>query len=452
MLSFAIGLARLTARRTPRKLVKEVVIGVTVGAALGTGVALSVPWSFLVVAFYLCLVQVVGMTENDVFFDFRDLRRLGFREVTLAYRLAYIAHYVARDMYVATSIALAVPTAVLILTGKVTFAVLLVLFYLSGLVLLTSHVHLAFRISERARTAYLMGLFLLVASAAGLVLAGVEVPAAAVPLLPVALGAAVTLHVMAVDQVSRRLRGNGLSSHSGRRYLAWVMRISPHLFKDLLLFRGLAIQNLVMGVALFALLAFDAPKAFMAPLVLLAVCHDNLFLARKEGAYRLVAEDNLFREMILPDDRWYLRHRKLLTLTVDVPVKLGVGTVMLILAGSLRAEQLPVMALVVVTGLVLDAPQPYRDSMLSRGLRSVLKYSVIVLFFFAAQFGWPLASVAVHCAALLVLYGPDVVSTYVRPRPVRLGRGARTGSVPEPCTVHAGAIVREPVGSTRPES
>ncbi|MCB0910782.1 MAG: hypothetical protein KDB60_04100 [Propionibacteriaceae bacterium] len=453
MLTFPIALARLTARRTPRRLLREVGIGVTVGVGLGMGVSLSVPWTFLVVAFYLFFVQAVGMTENDVFFDFRDLRRLGFRDVTPAYRLAYIAHYVSRDLYVANGLALAIPTVVLVVAGKGWLAVLLVELYLAALVLLTSHVHLAFRISSRARTTYLLGLFLPVPLAAGLHLAGVVLPADLVPLLPVVLAAATTLHVMAVDAAARRLRGNGLSSYSGRRYFAWVLRISPHLFKDLLLFRGLAVQNLVMGVALFALLAFDAPKDFIAPLVLLAVCHDNLFLARKDKAYRLVREDNLFRESVLPEDRWYLRHRKLLTLAVDVPVKLVVGAGLLLVTGGFRAEQVPVMVLVVVTGLVLDAPLPYRDSTLSRVLRSVLKYSVVVLFLLVAHFGWPLGSVVGYSAVLLVLYGVDVVSTYVRPGVLWSRRGAGFGIAPGPRARADRTSFRapEPVGSAGTE-
>lgn len=59
MLSFPIALARLTVRRTPRRLLREAGIGACVGALLGTGVSLSAPWTFLVVLFYLYIVQVV---------------------------------------------------------------------------------------------------------------------------------------------------------------------------------------------------------------------------------------------------------------------------------------------------------------------------------------------------------------------------------------------------------
>lgn len=440
MLSFPIALARLTVRRTPRRLLREAGIGACVGALLGTGVSLSAPWTFLVVLFYLYIVQVVGMTENDVFFDFRDLRRLGFREVTMSYRLAYIAHYLSRDMYIANALALGVPTVVLVVLGKAPLAVLLLMLYPASLVVLTSHVHLSFRISPRARTGYLSGLFLLIPLVAGLLLAGLTVPADLVAFLPVALVAVVVLHVMAVDAVARRLRGNGLSSFTGRRYFTWARRISPHLFKDLLLFRGLAAQNLVMGLALFALLAFDAPRSFLAPLVLLAVCHDNLFLARKDKSYRLIAEDNLFLESVLPADRWFLRHRKLLTLAIDVPVKAAVGALLLIITGGFRAEQAPVMLLVVATGLVLEAPLPYADSTLSRVLRSVLKYSMITLFFLGVQFGLPTAVAVWYCVALLALYGPDVLSTYLRPgilRPWRRpGPGRAQPSPAYTATVH----------------
>lgn len=414
MTEFLSTLGRLTAARKPRHRLKEVGIGLVVGVLIGVGTALSPEWAFWVLLLYFASVHAVALTENEVFCDFRDFRRLGFREPTVAYRLAYVVHYVARDLYVANTIALALGSAIMIAVGKPWFALALLVLVLVNLAVLPSHVHLAFRLSARGTVAYIAALFVAVIALALPLALGVRIPPTLEPLLGVVLIAVGALHVLLVDRVASRLRGTGLSSFGGRRVFAWLRPAAPHLFKDLLLFHPLALQGLFIGLSLFAILVVGSAAGSVGALLLLALCHDNLFLARRAGAYRVLSEDTLFHEDRLPADRVLLRRTKLTTLAVDLPVKLAIAAVVMTAFGVFRLDQWLLMAAVLVTCFVVDAPLPYLNERIAVWLRYVSTYTPIILFMVVVSFDLPVVLVGLHCLVVTALHLPTFVTTYVR--------------------------------------
>lgn len=437
MTEFLATLARLSATRKKRFPLKEAGVGVLMGALIGVGTALSPEWAFWMLLLYFASVQAVALTDNEVFSDFRDFRRLGFREASLSFRVAYMVHYVARDMFIANGVALVLGGTVMVAAGHPWFAVLLWVLAFANVLLIPSHVHLAFRMSERWRIAYIGGMFVAVLALAVPLILGVRVPADALPALPAVCLGITVFHALAVDRIAGSLRGSGLSSFGGRRWFAWLRPVSPFLFKDLLLFHGLAFQSLFMGLSLLAILAMGSPVSSLSGLILLALCHDNVLLARKEGAYRLVSEDTLFREERLPRDRTLLRRSKLRSLAVDLPLKLAIAAILLLASGAFRGDHLAVMAVVLATGFVVDAPLPYLKSRPGVWLRYAATYTGIILFLVVVSFDQPLWLVVVHCLVVAALYLPTFVACYLKP--------GDAGATPAPTPQTSAPQHREPV-------
>ncbi|MFZ1410084.1 MAG: hypothetical protein WAS07_01335 [Micropruina sp.] len=412
MLGFVTVLARLTALRKKRTTVKDVGLGLLVATLLAGGGLVAPQWCGWLLLLYFTSVQLLAFVENDVFFDFGDLRRLGFREPTIAYRLAYLTHYVARDNFVSNGIALGLGGAVLLASGRGWFAAWVVVTYLANLCLLPSHVYLASRMSGRGRTVYLCLLFtawlLLLLP---LALNG-PLPDAWLPLAAPLTAGIVLVHIVAVDYAARRLRGNGLASFGGRRYLAWLAPISPFLFKDVLLLKGMILQRLAMGLSLFSLLAVGSPGSSLPGLALLALGSESLLFGRQEGAYRLLADDNLFDDKVLRADRGVLRRHKLVSLSLDVPITWVVIAGLLLALGQARADQLAAMAGVLLAALVVDAPALYQSTRLARVLRHAVRYSLLGVFVAVTLSGQSLTLLWAYLAIVICVYLPDLMSVY----------------------------------------
>lgn len=413
MREFVATLARLTASRKPRNLPREVLVGAAVGALVGLGGSLSPEWTFVVVLLYFAGVQAVSLTDNEVFSSFADFRRLGFREPTAGFRAAYVAHYVARDMYVANAVALAVGAGSLVLAGQTAWAVLLPALFAVNMLVIPSHVHLASRLSEKSRTRYILAMVVASLSLAVPLVAGLHVPSGLVPALPVLCVALGLVHTVLVDRMAARLRGNGLNSYGSRRWFTWAKRLSPHLFKDLVLFSGMAVQALVVSLAMFAILIVGTPPSMVTPIVMVAVCHDNLFLARRDGGYRILTEDPLFSEGKLRGDVMALRRRKLRLLALDLPLRLALASLVLALYGQFRLDHVALMALVMATALVVEAPLPWVDEVLTRRVRAAVGWALVIGFAVVVGAGMPLLFVVGLCALVLALHAPTFVRVHV---------------------------------------
>jgi hypothetical protein len=416
MLRFCLDLGRTVHRRTKRRVGREIVIGLVAGAALATGAYCSPRWTFLVVALYLYTVQVVGMNDNDVFFDFGDFRRLGVTENNGLYKAAYIVQYVLRDLYVALALALALAVTAFLVLGHGGYALLTVLAFAYSLALLPSHAYLAFKVSARTKNTYLFALFLVFPALAACHVTGWSETWTLWPSAPLALGLVAAAHIACVDRWAGRAKKATAASRSSRHLFSGLAPRRPFLFKDLLLFHRMAATTVFMGLALFALLACDAPRGFVAPLALMAVCHDNMFLSRRQKSYQVLADDNLFREQALPRDLGYLRRRKLGTLLLDVPVKLAVCCAAIALAGAWEPAHLPLLALIIAVNFVIDAPLLFIDLMAARIVRATVKYLLVTAFLLHTYAGAHPAGVVVLAGLLVLLYGPGLGRVYRRRR------------------------------------
>jgi len=105
MLTFLPVLARLTVRTKKRIRVKEMALGVGVGVVMVIAGVWAMDWAVWALLLYGVGIQAVALSENDVFYDHGDVRRLGFRELTWRYRLVCLTQYVARDMFIANGLA-----------------------------------------------------------------------------------------------------------------------------------------------------------------------------------------------------------------------------------------------------------------------------------------------------------------------------------------------------------
>ncbi len=415
---------RLTAQRKPRAPMKEALIGVGIGTMLAVGSFLNPDWTLWGVLLYLAVVQAISVTHNEVFASFGDFRRLGFTGVSLHYRVLYAVHYVARDLHLALGLGLSIGLAALLLAGHSGHAVLLTVLCLATLWVLPSHVHLAERLSDRARVgviaAHLIAVLALIAPLAqgwspGRMLSG----------MAIAVAACALLYSAGIDRWARRSRANGLTSYRGRRGLVWVTRLSPHLFKDLVLFRAPALQSLVLGLALYALLAVGSPPSFLPALVALALCHDNLFLARRDKRYRLVGDDTLFRGERLPADADRLQRSKFVTVALDVPVKLAVAAALLAAAEVFRADLLVLLAMQLIVGYVICAPLPFLDDPLARYLRGAVCYALVVVLTVVCIAGVPVWQGVIGLLIPGAFYLPSFFRTLIG-RPVLLPTPAVT--------------------------
>lgn len=435
MRAFLATLARLTATRKPQNRLKEVGLGLLVGAVLGTGGLLSPEWMLWGVLLYCTSMQGVAMIDNDIFCDFRDFRRLGFREVSLAYRVAYVTHYVARDLYVATGIALVTGSTVLVIGGQPWYAAMLPTAYLASVVLIPSHVYLAFRIAERGKMMYLGGLYVVVLSLAAPLALGWHLPPHATPLLVPLWCGTTLLHIAIIDRVAAHLRGNGVSTYGSRRFFTWLKPLSPHVYKDVLLCHGLVVQQLLLGFALLSILAVSTSPGSMSALILLALCHRNVFLGRKNKEYALYSEDFLFHERKLPADAHTLRRLKLRTLALDVPLKLVIAVIVLAFYGQARLDHLSLMGLILITALVIEAPLPHLANRIGRFTRHTASYMMIFTYTLVVTFDQSPVLMVAQCAVTMIVYGPSLFAAYARPRAHAVCPGAHddalTSSAPK---------------------
>lgn len=433
MNDFLPVLARLTAARKPHFWVKETLIGLLVGLGLGIGAQFSVEWMLWLVAGYCISVQAVGMTDNEVFASFADFRRLGFRHPSGFYRLAYLTHYLARDMFVANGVSAVLGGVVMIVTGKAWAVVLLLALLLGNLALLPSRVHLADRMSERARTVYIGVLYVALVALAGPLALGWSFP----PRWAIPVGAAwlivTVLLSFLLDAVAARLTGAGSSSLGARRFFSWLKPLSPHLFKDAVLFHPMALASLAMGFTLFTVLAVGSPVTTVPALLMLALGHDNYLLARRKGSHRIVAEDPLFGEAKLPASAAQLRRSKLLSIATDIPVKMLIFGIILTAYGALRVDHLAAMLAVCVTVFVVQAPLPYSTGRLPLVLRYLATYAPLVMFLVVTQFNQPMALVWLLCGVTIATYLPTLISTF-RIRPTASDVQQQPGPEPSPLT------------------
>ena len=243
--------------------------------------------------------------------------------------------------------------------------------------------------------------------------------------MAIAVAACALLYSAGIDRWARRSRANGLTSYRGRRGLVWVTRLSPHLFKDLVLFRAPALQSLVLGLALYALLAVGSPPSFLPALVALALCHDNLFLARRDKRYRLVGDDTLFRGERLPADADRLQRSKFVTVALDVPVKLAVAAALLAAAEVFRADLLVLLAMQLIVGYVICAPLPFLDDPLARYLRGAVCYALVVVLTVVCIAGVPVWQGVIGLLIPGAFYLPSFFRTLIG-RPVLLPTPAVT--------------------------
>ncbi len=439
MLSGVGSLALTTYRRRSSWPVREVLLGLALGGAFVVGATLSLDWAVWALLVYVVSVQAIGLTENDVFFTAGDLRLLGYREPSLGYRLAYLGHYVARDLTWALASALVVACGGLVAVGLPWAAGLVAALLLGSLALLPSHVFLASRASESARTRYVLALVGVVLAAAGGLALGYRLPPswwAPAPGIVLAVGFG---WLLLLDRISGRLRGRGLSGSGTRRWFAWLRPRAPFLFKDLVLFGGMIVQALLSGLAMFGILMSGSPALSVGALLLLTVCHDNWLLGRAHGRYRLQSEDPFFAEERLPADRRFLRRHTVLSLAVDVPLKLALAVAFLLTWDVFVLDHALLLAGTLVTVFVMEASLPWTTTPLARWLRGFLTYAMFGTYFAVTSLGQPLALAWVYAGTLVACYLPSLVAVLRDSSPATPLPGATDGTPP---TLRAN---REPV-------
>ena len=433
MLTFLPVLARLTVRTKKRIRVKEMALGVGVGVVMVIAGVWAMDWAVWALLLYGVGIQAVALSENDVFYDHGDVRRLGFRELTWRYRLVCLTQYVARDMFIANGLALTIGLVGLSVLGRPWAGVCLVVTYVGSLALIPSYVYLAPKLSEQRRMVCVCVSLVVVLGLVVPLVTGWRVPLADAPPLAAAVVAGFVVHLVAVDAVAIRLRGASVATLGGRRWLGWLAPHAPHLFKDLVLFQGMAAQSLLGVIALMTLLAIGSPPSMMPTLIMVAVWHDNLFLGRRNKRYRLLAVDPQFCEEKLSRDRARIRRSKLLTLSVDYPVK-ALVTVVILAASGASWDPLACMLLVGAVLFLIAAPLPYIAEPLARFLRGLVGYLLVAGFAVGAWMGH-LAPVVVGCLIAAALYAPSLVRVYVPRRPRRTADGTpllRPGAVLAP--------------------
>jgi len=370
---------------------------------------LNAAWSMFVLALYFYLIQVVVMTTNKVFMSFADFMRIGFRRPTAGYKVAYIIHYTLRDKYIANTCALTVSCSGLIVTNKAEWSVFIFCLYAANLMVMPSHVHLSHMLTARALHMYLIALLLPFPLVAWRLFHGHDFSPTTVLMCATGWMIAAGGYSAAIDRASLRMRAHNRGSWKRRRLLLPIKGLSIFLFKDHLLFQGILIQNLIMGVALFVLLAQGTPREFLPSCALFAIATSSLLMSRKDKKYRLLHDDSLFREQALPRDQLLLRRRKLLTLASGTLVQLLAYCVVVSMVSAFHWRQIPLVTGILITTLVIDASLLHHSSPTARWLRTSLKYCLSALFLVVSYTSTSHLSIWIFCAVLAGAYGPFAI-------------------------------------------
>lgn len=412
MLKFWRQWTRLHFQRFPVKVGNDLLIGLIVGVALSIGLSMSAQWTLIVVMVYLCLTQIISMNTNAVFFDFTEFKQLGFNHPTLTYKGAYIIHYLLRDKYLSTIIALAISCACLLLTQQAAWIIFLVTALLANLLILPSHVYLSFRITSTTRMVYSCALLVPSAIAAVATLLKFHPSNHSLIVMSFVLLVGVMAYNTLIDQIAMRVHGPGRTMIRSRLPFLGFRRISVFLFKDAVLFSGMAGLGILTGIALFLLLRQGSPREMVPFCGLLALGSTNLLMARKDKQYRLLAEDSLFSELSIPRDRVFLRRSKLLTLTFSVMIQLLLYGLLIGFSHMLTLNHLPLVIVIMTTTLILDAPLLYQYKPLTMWMRTALKYCMIALFLMVTFGGLSSTAVYSYSVVVFMCYFPSAWMVY----------------------------------------
>ncbi|MDO5094779.1 MAG: hypothetical protein Q4D79_15430 [Propionibacteriaceae bacterium] len=405
MMTFLARMVSITAKRRPKRPIKEAVTGLVCGLVLGGVPYLSREWGLALTWGYLLCQVAVSMSKNEIFFSDRDMRRLGFKRYGLGYCLAYAAHYVARDLYVANLLALMISTAMTALLRPGWLCLMPLTLFLGPLLVLPGHVRLAERLPSHRRTLYLIALAgLLGAMVFGLVVLDWRFPTVVQELLPmIHLGVCVLWAVSLVPFAGPRAplrRGRVKVSSTW----AWL---PPHQWKDLRKEKGSALLYLAGSVGLFLVLIQGARPGDALGFALLVLAPNNLFLVKKEGSFRLISEDPLFDEKRLIRDLVFLRRSKLLTIALDIPIKtliiwgLGWGF------GRPTIEEVVLVPVLLTVANVVMAPVPFQAVSGIEGLRLVSVSGLVALYLVVRNSPGELLAVWLGCLLGLLLYARD---------------------------------------------
>jgi hypothetical protein len=388
----------------------------------------SPQWTLFALLLYCVFTQFIAMDSNGIFLSFRDWYRLGFRRPSWTYRIAYVTDYVMRDWWLADILALIVCLFGAIVQSKTLWGVIIWIVWVVNLCVLPSHAYLGFRTTAKARTIYLTILMSFLGGAALLYATGFDLPDWVWSWMPLWWPIFCMIYLLGLDVVTSRIHTPGFDTHGERRIFAWIRPLSPFLFKDLLLFYGMAVGAVFLaGCLFFALLptANGLPKMLTVN-AFIVLGWINLFMARKEKNYRLIAEDNVFSEQALPRDGRFIRHRKFGTLALGAMIPFALCCIVALSVSS-SWRILLLAAAVFAAGLVIDAPLIIRRGALARRLRTVVKYSMILLLAPVIYTGGSEWSILVYCGVLCLLYAPSCIRVYgIRPRRVRSGDLNRT--------------------------
>ena len=411
MKAFLVRLARLTVARHKHRLLHEVVLGMLAGGALGFVITSTLEWATVVLLLYLVCVQAVALVKNQVFFSTSDLRVLGFRNYNLEFWLAYMCHYLARDMFVANFVAILISTGFLIFAGQGWLVLMPLFSYMSVLILVPGNVYLGKDLRDSTRVAYVGAGLFVVCVAATFVAFGLKFSDGIRPVLPV-----VFLASSIVGSILMRPIGSLLHYSEARgdrirwwRLLTWL---PVHQVKDIRKEIGHAVLMILGGMAFFTILVIGAAPKTMAPLALIAVALENSFLGKKDGKYRLTNDDPLFSETKLPLDYLFLRRSILLTVALDVPVKVVIVWGIILATGGFTWVHAITAAVIILIINIIQAPMLFMNSKLARGLRYPVPLVVIILYLVLAELGDTLAPLWICCVVAVVFYLPAYLRVY----------------------------------------
>ena len=426
MIGFWRALVGVEIARRKHKVLKEIVIGLVAGAILVTLLWSSPDWALLLFSLYLFIVQASTLMGNDFFMAWSAWHNLGFRRPSLTYRVSYIADYVLRDFWIAELCATVVVVAGSIAWGFPVVGMAVVAMQIGNLWLLPSHDYLVSRITQKARDAYGVTLVVVIGVFAFALVFGYRLPFLDSIWFPVISLAVFVCYAFGVDFVAQRLRPVGFEPHNGRGMFAWVLPRSPILFKDILLsWTGAASQLSLTAALVFVLSMINGWQA--APIVaFFFLVMNNIFLHRRRqtertrlSPFKLIADDQLFSDDIIPKDKGLLRRGKLHLVAWGCCISLIVCLVLVFLFGTGGLNQVWPTLCALVVGFVLDAAVLYSTTLVRR-LSIVVKYLMVVLAV-AVVYAPPYApGLWVFCAVLIALYVPFIVRVYwVEPTSLR---------------------------------
>lgn len=442
MTRFARQLGILTLRRTEHRWVRELAIGAAAGVLCAAGMTLLPVWTVFALIAYGIVTQTVALVPNDVFWSFAELRRFGFASMTWPARVAYLAHYVARDLVGANASFLLVSSSLVAWKVGLGEAALIWLVFLANLALIPSHIYLASRLSERGRNTYLAALWVGL-SLAGVTLALIGPTQVAADRVGAATVAATALLILVVDRISARLRPSSAVHLGGRSPWLWLRRLAPFQFKDLVMFAPLLALGIGTSCALLALLAIDAKPHFIPFLTYLALGTDNSFLARRNKQYRIIAEDPWFSAQALPRDAAMLLQQKVGTLALDALIRATIGAAVIGIATS-RWDYAALMPAILLVGLILSIPLLRGTAATPRWLRRAVQYLVIVVATTTVLTQQSALPAALTAALVAIIFLPQAMAVLrpQRPKPSRSEKELIPGAV-------AGSVAQLDLGLSR---